>query len=588
MVRVVLVDTGLIDGYDDSRITGGCSIEKSEDGYSVCNGYSDHIGHGTAAADIILKNSKNAEIYIVRIYEEDLYIDEDKLCYALEYIRSNLEYDIIQISSGVLTYSSELARQVSLIAGEDNKLVISAFDNEGGMSYPAALEDVIGIDVDTSYRKKDEFEITENNVIDVRGAEVFFRVPWIDSKKNIVKGTSFLTSYFTARIADDCNDGLNKNKVMEYLRSKAKYTHPNIEKRSAISSSDFVKNIKHAITFPFNKEIYCLAAYEDMLPFKIDGYYDVKHKFLIGKKISEVLPYTDNDSVIENVDNIDWNAEFDTVICGHLSEISSVTKTDYLMRILELCYKHKKRVYVFDDLSLRDENYRNTVNLFSPIVEYDRNLSDHFGKLRTCNRPVLAVLGTSSRQGKYTVQLELMREFRKRNIKVDGISTEPTGALFSFSEMFACGYGSKNYLSGYEMIRVLNNMIFRLECQDNELIITGGQSGTIAYDMRNESLIPLEQYSYITGVNPDGVILCVNEIDDFSYVRKTINFIESVSNAEVFAIIISPVHNDQDEGINEKPIAELIQEEYGNRKSCYRLNELDIKVLVDEVIKYYD
>ena len=588
MVKVVLIDTGLSDEYDDSRITGGCSIVTNGDAFEIRKEYTDYIGHGTATADIILKYSQNVNIYIVRIYEKDLYISEEKLCFALEYVREHLTYDMIQISSGILNYSFKMHEIIRKIVEEDHKLILSAFDNEGGISYPAAFEEVLGIDVNLSYRKKEQYDIVDENVIDVRGGDSFFRVPWINKGKNIVKGSSFLTSYYTAWCGDHCDGNLNKPYVINELKKHAIHIYGGINIEWSITSSEFVKNIKHAITFPFNKEIYCLAAFEEMLPFKIDGYYDIKHKFIVGKKIKEILKYTDNKALIQNVDNIDWNGDFDTVICGHLSEISEMTKKDYLMEILQLCQKYNKRAYVFDDLGLLDENYRNTENLFSPIISINPSLHNRFGKLRVCNKPVLAVMGTSSRQGKYTIQLKLMKEFKERGINVDGIATEPTGGLFGFSEMYACGYGSNNNLASREMVRVINDMVYRIERTNAELIITGGQSGTVAYDMRNESLIPFEQYCYLTGVNPDGVILCVNEIDDLHYVKRTINYIEAVSSASVFAIVISPVRKSQNDSVNKQNMIELLQKEYGESKKYYRLDALDVKALADNIIQYYD
>jgi len=587
MKTVIVIDTGLIDSYIDERVLGGCSVLKVNGEYIIESGYSDYIGHGTATTDIILKNSTNINVFVLRIYEEELFIEEDKLCFALEYAKNNLEYDMIQISSGLLTYSSKMHTIIKQIVLKDKKMVLSAFDNEGGISYPAAFEEVIGIDINHSYRKKTQYDIMRDNVIDIIGAAANFRVPWIENKKNIVNGTSFLTSYFTALIGELSGNKLEKKDIIEALKINAINIYEDYSEGQTISSKEFVSEIKHAITFPFNKEIYCLAAFEDILPFKIDGYYDIKHKFLIGKEIRDVLKYTNNENVIQNVENIDWNESFDSVICGHLSEISEATKKDYLNEILQKCRAYNKRVYVFDDLGLIKKDYKNSKEVFSPIIEINPNINNHFGKLRRCNKPVLAVMGTSSRQGKYTIQLNMFKEFKNRGIKVDGISTEPTGPLFGFSKTFACGYGSNNTLNPYEMTRVLNDMIYQLECEKNELIITGGQSGTIAYDNRNEALIPLEQYSYLTGVNPDGVILCVNAIDDFIYIKKTINFIESATNAYVFAIVVSPVHQANDE-CDDVDILTQLKEEYGQTKKYYRLENLEIKALVDNVIDYYE
>ena len=586
MVKVVLIDTGLMDNYSDPRITGGCSVVSSSAGFEIKEGYSDQIGHGTATADIILKYSENVEIYVIRIYENSLFIKEEKLIFAIRYARENLQFDIMQISSGILTYSKDLHDAVKEIVKEDKKLLISAFDNEGGMSYPAAMPEVLGIDVDKNFHKKEEYEINEDGIVDIRGSNAFFRVPWVNGKKNIVSGTSFLTSYFTAWIGENCVGNINKEYVIKKLEENAKRIHHPFESEVNLSPNDFVKNIKKAITFPFNKEMYCLAAFEKVLPFEITGYYDIKHKFLVGKKVCEVLKYTNNQAVIGNIENVDWDGDFDTVIVGHLSEISSVTKKNYLFEIIEKCKSYHKRVYFFDDLSRLSEKYRNSEEVFSPIISQNQYMFNHFGKLRSCNIPVLAILGTSSRQGKFTLQLKLMNELKKRGIVVDGISTEPTGALFGFSNMFPYGYGSNNHLSPSEIVKTLNEMIFNLESEGNDLIITGGQSGTIPYDLRNEALISFDQHPFLLGINPDGAILCINEKDSISYVKKTINYIESVTSARVFAIVVSSVRNDKNEASHSETITEL-KNIYKGSKSFHDLLNLDIGALTDNVLEYY-
>ena len=325
---------------------------------------------------------------------------------------------------------------------------------------------------------------------------------------------------------------------------------------------------------------------------EVTGYYDIKHKFLVGKKVCEVLKYTENSQVIENFENIDWNADFDTVICGHLGEINKIIKRNLLQEILVNGAKYKKRIYLFDDLSFYLQDHVNTNKLFCPMIKDKKSLAYNLGKLRVTNKPVLAVLGTSSKQGKFTVQLQLLRELKKRGLEVNGIGSEPTSVFFGYSHMFPFGYGSNNTCSGRTVVRLLNDMIWELERQNVDLILTGGQSGTIAYDLRNEQLLPIDQYYYILGVNPDGVILCVNEVDELDYIRKTINFIESASSAKVIAIVLSETHNMHTYSVlGNEVIVEERQTKEGLEKTFERpvfsLFSLDIKALVNKILEYY-
>lgn len=592
ITKVVIVDTGLDPLYKSSYVKGGVSVKCVDEKFRIEEGYVDNIGHGTGTADIILKNSDCVELYVVKVYDDDIYISCEKLCYALEYIKENLEFDLIQVSSGLTVYSEKMHEIIREIVCEKKKCVISAFDNEGAVSYPAAFEEVIGIDVNANYQQKDEYDLVEGNVIDIRGGNAFYRMAFLDGKSNIAQGSSFLTSYFTACIANMQITNYEKKVIMSGLKKGAKRIYRTQCERG-YSAKDFVANIKRAIVFPFNKEVHSIAAFEDMLPFEVVGYYDIKHKFIVGKEISEVLKYTANDKLITNIDDLEWDSDFDTVICGHVGEISKILKRDFIAEIQYMCSKYGKKVYFFDDLNARYAEYKNSSKVFSPFIEENTNLNHRFGKLRMVNKPVLAVLGTSSRQGKFTIQLSLMKELKRRGFKIDGIGSEPSSPFFGYSHVFAFGYGSLNPLNGREMIRVLNEMTWDVEKSGIDLMLTGGQSGTLGYDFLNEQLLAIEQHNFLLGTNPDGVILCVNEIDEMDYIIRTINYIEAVTSAKVIAIVISETHSLLSYSVFGRKMTvkkTITGEELRERfmVPIFSLSSLDVERLANEVIEYYE
>lgn len=74
--------------------------------------------------------------------------------------------------------------------------------------------------------------------------------------------------------------------------------------------------IKKAAIYPFNKEIHAIARFEDMLNFDVTDYYSTRITGQVGKTISDILSNCNNNKVIKNIDNINWD-EFDTNIRSH-------------------------------------------------------------------------------------------------------------------------------------------------------------------------------------------------------------------------------------------------------------------------------
>ena len=76
---------------------------------------------------------------------------------------------------------------------------------------------------------------------------------------------------------------------------------------------------------------------------------------------------------------------------------------------------------------------------------------------------------------------------------------------------------------------------------DKDIIVTGGQSGCVPYDLFSYNSILIPQVAYMYGINPDAVILCVAIDDEEEYINRTIDFIESSCNTDVVALMLFPV-----------------------------------------------
>jgi uncharacterized NAD-dependent epimerase/dehydratase family protein len=205
--------------------------------------------------------------------------------------------------------------------------------------------------------------------------------------------------------------------------------------------------------------------------------------------------------------------------------------------LIQQAIEHDKQVFSFDDVSgtfTQDAVY-------CPVVSYEDLPPNRFGKLYRIDKPVIGVYGTSSRQGKFTLQLLLRQKLRERGYTIGQIGTEPSACLYGMDYAYPMGYNNSVYIHGVDAIRYLNHLINRLCEKQCDIIITGSQSGTIPYDTGNLIQYNLRQYEFLMGTQPDAVFLCVNPFDDPIYIARTIKFIESSAGCTVIALVVFPM-----------------------------------------------
>ena len=138
----------------------------------------------------------------------------------------------------------------------------------------------------------------------------------------------------------------------------------------------------------------------------------------------------------------------------------------------------------------------------------------HFNALPPVDVPVLSVMGTSSQQGKFTLQLALRRRLIQKGYKVGQIGTEHHARLFGMDAAFPMGYASPLKLPFQHYIPYLDYKMREI-CQRTQpdIILTGSQSGTIPYHVQEHSTHCLSSLAFLLGVKPDACILVVNSID---------------------------------------------------------------------------
>ena len=104
---IVIVDTGYNGSHPrlkNKNITG-IQIRKNDvSSYDVITlpKDNDDVGHGTAISNIIYTHAPDVSILMVKIFDKFLYVDEDLLCFALNFILSSVDCKLINLSLGIL------------------------------------------------------------------------------------------------------------------------------------------------------------------------------------------------------------------------------------------------------------------------------------------------------------------------------------------------------------------------------------------------------------------------------------------------------------------------------------------------------
>lgn len=493
--------------------------------------YSPVMGHGTGVASILVKNASGFAITSFVLFKEGLSTSVERYISALDYIlHSDTHYDLIHMSVGVRAYSSALENLCEALH-KKGCILVGAFDNGGYISYPAGFSFVLGVDSSPLCKTGADY-ISLDGPVDLLAKGGAQRVAWINKSYTIMQGSSFAAPYISAHIINAINKGTSLHTLFPRCKCLTQYSATNkIESLSC-------RKIQKAALFPYNKETGSLVRFRELLPFELVELYDTKLSGNLGRTIKsfdERAQYT-----VKNIDCCDFEA-FDTFIMGHTHDLEYFSKKSLRVPLIEKCIENKKNVFCFDneyiddDMRLRFSNAG--VSISYPDTDY--TLPEKLGKLYYINTPVLGIFGTSSQQGKFTLQLYLRKHFLQDGYKVRQLGSEPESLLFGMDKVYAYGFRGTG-LYGYKSIEYLNSCMADMDRKESDIIIVGSQSGTIPLQYSCLNTIPLESINFLLGTRPDAVILCVNYHDTIEDIRRTIEGVQSLSKTKVIACSVFP------------------------------------------------
>lgn len=586
---IVIIDSGL-DSKIGENVPGIC-IGSSEEGYVYTEDLSDTIGHGTIIYSIIKKQVSSASFFIIKVDEDTNEFDSSLLITALEFVRNNIKCKIINISLGVKV-CEDVATLYSICSEirNDGVIIVSAFDNDGCHSYPAAFDCVIGVDSKNDFKLATEFDIVENSPINVFAKGSLQRLTLSDGRLLLVGGSSIACAHITAFLMNELNGSFNLESALVTLKNKARKQY--IPRKINHIGFDLFK-INNAIVFPFSKEQHAFVRFSDMLLFKIKGYYDVKYSGKVGRKVSDICEGNDIEEIVKDVEKVDFEG-VDTLILGHLDELNAVLKHDYRLEIINKAIENKINIYSFDPLDdYFDILDSSGIDFFYPYISSNEVPNNSFGKLFKISKPVVGIFGTSSRQGKFSLQLALKKELESRDYNVGTIGTEPHALLFGFDAVFPMGYNSTVNIKNQETVLYLNYVINEFCMKGKEIILAASQAQTIPFYCNNLLEFPSLQYHFALGVMPDAVVICINYHDELDYIRNTVYTIKGLTDASLIAFVMYPMTY-----LNEWSNAKrrITYEEFDERAEelrrifdvpVYLLGEQHIENLCQDIVDYF-
>lgn len=546
---IIILDTGINKSHTFFKNTNNfdsIKLEFGEDKQIRCyESEIDFNGHGTAVSSIIDKYSPKSKKLVINFYELTNELDEACLIQVLEYIYENICGRVLNISLGL-----EYCDNVDLFQGVCKKLtnkgfvIVAALGNNGVISYPAAFPEVIGIATDKYITNYLEYIYFDNDdVLNIAGFGINQRLPWKGNNEyKIVSGSSFTCAYFSAVIANLCIEGMDSlQDIKMYLKNKAKRIENFKAAKKNLCKENMFK-IGRAILFPFNKEMHSIIRFDDMLDFKIVGVYDTRFSMKIGMDTRYLMTDQNvNSFIIQDWTKINWD-EFDTLILGHCSELETHIGVDNILSsVLNTAIQNKKQIYAFDNIEhLIDDNCKDLVAF--PKISPEHLPAKRLNMLYHVGIPSVCIVGTGSQQGKFTLQLELLRRMKAKGYDVGTIGTEPSSLIYGMDHIFPLGFNSYKsvFINDYDVIKYINSLMHDLEMKKKDLILIASQAGTVPVACGCLNTYSLKQATFLKAVWPDAAVLCVSIDDDIDYIKRSKSYIESATTCKVIAIAFLP------------------------------------------------
>lgn len=565
-MKIGIIDSGIDSNHSkliDCEISGVCFfyegevIRSSED-------FSDKIGHGTACASIIHKLMPRAELVAIKIFQNELVANEKLMHVAIEWCLKN-EIRLINLSLGIQTSSpnEKLTEIVNLAYNKGVILVSAAHNNIQFECYPAFYPNVFGVYSAKTINKL-QYGFIANSPIEFLAKGSIQRVAWKDNSYTIATGTSYACAHFTGIVAKKISEFKHlqiselKQALIDQSDSELKPIYAVNRRTKLIASSILPENtdilakkifikeernswIKNIALFPISeKEINTLLEYPEYCKYSVAKKFDYARTLKVKGK-DDVLYRLPKEGEYEN---------FDTGVIGYFHDHLFEANVKYGFELLNILLEANKNLFVFDHrlYNIIRSNIKNKFSFYTGhlyIPEISKVMLEevlHFRYLPNPKVPILAVIGTSNRQGKFTAQLRIKTILETEGYKVSFLSTEPHGELLGADFSFPYGFMSTVNIDRDNWSIFLRTMVKGLiHYNKPDILITGIQGGIVPRAYSSEPLgNETKSSDFLYGIQPDIVICAINPQDTLEQIRDAVNCAKIFTSAKNIFYFMTP------------------------------------------------
>lgn len=547
MSIITIIDSGISDNYINShlkdRLINKYVFDMCEMKLKLSCCAEDEIGHGTMICSAINEVNKKTRFNIIKAFSEESWVDEDILVAILnELLTLQIETDIIHISFGLnITEKIDELEAVLNKIKESGAIIVAAYANNQVLSYPALCDSVIGVAFDVNIASINQWVYVKNSPVNIFACGQMKN--FVNNTGRNVKsaGSSFAAAFISGHISKHMDNSSDID-VDAFLSNNSIgiYDAPRITITECFKMNKIV-------VFPFNKENHSIVRNNKMLQVELQSILDVKYSPYIGKNAFGLLSISDYESLeedanpevclVEDIMKFDWSTDFDTFVLGHVNHLKAVYPFSIVEYIVNKCIENRKNLYSYDRISSCEQSkmIESGLCVYYPKEQYTSVDANQCGMLYEVGKPVVGVFGTSSKQGKWSLQLKLREIMESRGYKTGHLGTEPNALLFKNTAMSAIGYNSNFAIPHAEAISLFNYQMHTIEV-DSDILFFGTQSNVIPNAFGGLATVPLYTYEMIAACEPQASILCINEWDDVQYIKKCISYLESFFENKVIAL----------------------------------------------------
>ena len=569
VIKVGLLDSGINkSSLEKAKII---DIKLSDDFESS----DDLLGHGTTCATIIQSMAPRTMIYNIKVFDKTLITSPGKVIEGIEWCINN-NIDIINLSLAVteMNYYYEF-KDICDKAAKKNIYIIAAGDTLGEPCLPAYLGNVFG--VSAAYFNSDfDFFFDHSKQIQFHAKG--------DKQKvagGFTQGTSIATAHVTAIVATllQKDKNISVDKLCESLKENAL---PFNQDATLIRNKDFdfksntkeifienkdrelVSQIRKALIFPFNSEMQLLKENNDHLDFEIVDCIKIDNSNFLNNIENLQLGGIDLNNIEIPPQLYESLKNADTLVLGRINFDNKIFQD----LILDTLKNGKNILSLLPIPKLQEKKFMESLSPFlnkkdSPWIKYptinfdllkEQLISIPEAHIAKSNIPVIALVHLGRLNScKFNVELQLRDLLIKAGYNLGQIGSEPFSTLFGMDYYYNTDFFQNSLplelhaVYAKALIESLNNNDRGLD-----LIVTSNQYGIVPQSLISDNYFDtytLSSTSFLFGVQPDIIILVVNENDDLEFIANNFDCLQKMLNAEIIMIIWNGLFEYFDTGI---------------------------------------